>query len=247
MVRRLFTPKWILVHVGVASLVVLMVNLGFWQLRRLDEKRTFNATVTERTIEPVAKLDAVLTTPTRATDVQWRRVSVSGTYDSSGAVTVVNRSQDSTAGVDSLVPLKLDDGRLVLVSRGFVPLALAVPPPPSGPVEVTGYLRTTQTRSALGAVDSTDPSATEFQRFDVQLISQRFDGPVVPMWIQLIKESPSPADQWPARVPLPELTEGPHLSYAIQWFFFSMTAVTAWIVVVRRRLKESARPSEPGN
>lgn len=239
MVRRLFTPKWILVHVGVCALVVLMVNLGFWQLRRLDEKRTFNATVSARTVEPVAPLDAVLTPDGRASDAQWRRVTVTGTYEADGAVTIVNRSQDSTAGVDSLVPLRMSDNRVVLVSRGFVPLALAVPAPPTGTVEVTGYLRTTQTRTALGAVDSTDPSTTEFQRFDVQLIARRVSGDVVPMWIQLIAESPSPANEWPARVPLPELTEGPHLSYAIQWFFFSLTAVTAWVVVVRRRLRET--------
>lgn len=238
MVRRLFTPKWMLVHVGVITLVVLMVNLGFWQLRRLDEKRAFNSMITARTGQTTAPLDSVLTPTADPSAVQWRRVTVTGTYDPSGAVTIVNRSQDNTAGVDSLVPLRLDGDRTVLVSRGFVPLALGVPTPPAGPVEVTGYLRTTQTRSALGAIDSTDPKTTEFQRFDVRLIARRIDGDVLPMWIQSIVESPAPRDEWPARVPLPELTEGPHLSYAVQWFFFSLTAVTAWIVVVRRRLHD---------
>lgn len=232
-------------HVAVWSLVVLMVNLGFWQLRRLDEKKIFNASVTARTVQPIVALDDVLGPSTEPGDVEWRRITVSGTYEPSKAVTIVNRSQDGTAGVDSLVPLRLADGRVILTSRGFVPLALPVPTAPSGDVTVTGYLRKTQTRSALGAIDSSDPTATEFQRFDVQLIGKRIAGQVAPMWIQLSSESPAPASDWPARVPLPELTEGSHLSYAVQWFFFSATALVAWIVVIRRRLAEPHPRPEP--
>lgn len=240
MVRRLFTPKWIAIHLAVLVLVATMVNLGLWQLRRLDEKRTFNALVMDRTREPVADVESLW--PSNPTDPntvsEWRRLRATGTYLASQSVTVINRSQDGVAGYDSVVPLLLDDGRTVLVNRGFVPLATAQPAPPEGTVTITGFMRQTQKRSALGAIDSTDVTSTEFQRFDVPLISKRLSGEVLPFFVQVITEDPRPPGQWPSPVRLPELSEGPHLSYAFQWFFFCLVALTAWGVVIRRRLAE---------
>ena len=244
--RRLFTPRWILIHLGVAALVFLMVNLAFWQLRRLDEKRTFNATLTAATELPVTELFRTSSWKTTTAPVtEWSRVVVEGTYDMSHAVTIVNRSQDGTAGYDTLVPLVLRDGRVLFVNRGYVPLARPVPSPPSGTVSVMGYVRATQTRGTLGAIDSSDPGTTEFQRFDIELIARRLDSPHFPWFLQRVKESPVQEGQWPATVALPELTEGPHLSYAVQWFFFSAVAIAAWTVVVRRRLREPLSP--PGS
>lgn len=240
MLRRLLTPRRMLVHLGVVLLVVTMVNLGFWQLRRLDEKRAFNAAVTARTAEPVEELSHVLRQGTDPADVEWRRVHVTGSYDPAEAVVLVNRSQDGTAGVDSLVPLRTADGTVVLVNRGFVPLALPVPDPPDGELTVVGYLRATQRRRALGAVDSSDTTTREFQRVDVQRIARQVEGTIAPMWLQLSAESPAPEAQWPARVSMPELNEGPHLSYAIQWFFFSATALVGWVVAMRKSLRAEA-------
>lgn len=247
MVRRLFTPKWIAIHVTVLTLIVTMVNLGLWQLRRLDEKRTFNALVIERTREPVEAISSLW--PTNPVDpnavTEWTRISATGTFVPGKSVTVINRSQDGVAGYDSVVPLQLEDGRMVLVNRGFVPLATAQPSPPNGTVTITGYIRASQRRSTLGPIDSTDPSSIEFQRFDVPLISKRLTGEVAPFFVQVISEDPKSPSQWPSPVRLPELSEGPHLSYAFQWFFFCLVALTAWIIVSRRRLTEpiSAPPA----
>ena len=43
--RRLGSPGWVASHLFVAAMVVLMVNLGFWQLRRLDERQVDNAAI----------------------------------------------------------------------------------------------------------------------------------------------------------------------------------------------------------
>jgi len=109
---------------------------------------------------------------------------------------------------------------------------------PSQPIQVLGYLRQSQNRSALGAVDSSDKDATEFQRFDIPRISQVMTGNVAPMFLQRIKETPSNNEQWPATVALPALSEGTHFSYAMQWFFFSLVALAAWVIVIRRKLLE---------
>ena len=243
--RRLATPRWLLVHSLVVALVVLMVNLGLWQLRRLDDKRALNSAVAERSVAPVADIgDLVPAGVDNDAPLEWRRVTARGTWEPSRAVTILNRSADGVAGVHSVVPLRLVDGRWLLVNRGFVPLAESIPLP-DGEVTVAGYLRPGETRGALGAVDSTDPSITEFQRLDIALISTRLDGPGVPMWVQLVDQSPRASTTWPAAIPLPEPDEGPHLSYAFQWFFFSLVAVTGWVVAMRRSMRpETATTSD---
>lgn len=230
---------------GVAALVVLMVNLGSWQLRRLDEKRTFNALVTSRSALPVTELSR-LPRPIEPSGTEWLRVSVQGEYDPTMALRVVNRSQDGAAGYDQVVPLRTQEFGRIIVNRGFLPLSGNVSAAiPQGKVEVVGYLRASQKRGALGAVDSTDKENVDFQRFDIPLMSRRFDSPVFAMYLQRIKESPMPEGEWPALVAFPELSEGPHQSYAVQWFFFSTVAVAAWIVVVRRKWRAGA-VSPPG-
>jgi cytochrome oxidase assembly protein ShyY1 len=242
--RRLFTPRWILVHLGVTLLVFVMINLGFWQLRRLDEKKTFNARVTAQIAAPVS--DYTHGIPTSLAP-EWSRVQLAGHYDETHAITIINRSQDGSAGYDIAVPFINDDGSMILVNRGFVPLAVKHPATPPGSIRIVGYLRKTQSRSAVGAIDSTAPGNTEFQRFDLPLIAKATDKSLLnTMYLQLIKESVSSQTKWPATVAMPTLDEGPHLSYAVQWFFFSATALTAWVLVVRRKLRESASgPSAP--
>lgn len=241
MLRGLLRPKWIAVHLGVAAMVVLMVTLGFWQLRRLDEKRQFNAVVTTRSQMPVEELGAAVNGGTGADalpagGLEWRRVSVQGSYDFTKAVRVVNRSQDGMAGFDQVVPLRTEEFGWVIVNRGFVPLAVTVvPSEPAGRLTVAGYLRLSQKRGALGAVDSTDTSNRDFQRFDIPLMSRQLDGETFPMYVQMVEESPRTESAWPTTVAFPELSEGPHQSYAVQWFFFSCVALAAWAVVVRRK------------
>ncbi len=235
MVRKLFTPRWILIHLGVALLIFTMINLGMWQLRRLDEKRTLNSAVAKRTELPVV----ALSTDNVSSLGEWQRVSLEGSYISNKSVTIVNRSNNGTAGYNSAVPFRTEFGAVVLVNRGFVPLTIKSPTPPAGQLTLVGYLRTSQSRSALGAVDSSDPSATEFQRFDIPLIMKHVEAEPFPMYVQLIKELPDPLQDLPTKVALPEPSEGSHMSYAAQWFFFSSVALAAWIVVIRRRLRDT--------
>lgn len=241
MFGHLLRPRWIALHVGVAALVVLMVNLGFWQLRRLDERRDFNREVSTRSEQsPVPLADIVL-----GDGAEWRTVSVTGTYLTAEAVTVVNRSQNGSAGVMSVVPLRTTDGRIVLVNRGFVPLGTDVPTAPSGEIDVVGYLRSSQTRSGVELGDSLDPSNTEFQRYDVDLIAASIDpaarsgDEVSTMYVQLAGETPDDGVDLPDPATMPVLDEGPHLSYAVQWYFFSLCALAGWAVVVGREIRDA--------
>lgn len=193
---------------------------------------------------PVTELSR-LQDPT-ATNQEWRRIAVQGTYDMAKAVRVVNRSQSGMAGYDQVVPIRTDAFGWIIVNRGFVPLsANATPTAPTDPVTVVGYLRVTQKRGALGAIDSTDAANKDFQRFDIPLMAKQLDGNVFPLYLQMFKESPSTPGDWPTPVAFPELSEGPHQSYAFQWFFFSTVAMAAWVVVVRRKWRGDSVSSSP--
>lgn len=248
MFGHLLRPRWLALHLGVAALVVLMVNLGFWQLRRLDERRDFNREVSSRTERaPVPLADVPLDGADSDSSAEWSVVTASGVYIGSEAVTVVNRSQNGAAGVMSVVPLLVAPGEIVLVNRGFVPLGTEVPDAPAGRVDIVAYLRQPQTRSGVAPADTDDPSNTEFQRYDVELIAASIDpvardgADVLPLYLQLAAENPDDGNDLPDPATMPVLDEGPHLSYAVQWYFFSLCALAGWGTVVGREIRDARR------
>jgi cytochrome oxidase assembly protein ShyY1 len=240
--RRFLTPRFVALHLLVVVLVVVMVNLGFWQLSRLDEKRAANAIIEARADDTPVEVSTLRSGGVLDPDAnEWRPVVISGSYDTAKSVTVLNRSSEGIAGTHSVVPFRSDEGRWIWVNRGFVPLAEATPVAPTGSITVIGHLKRSEKRGTLGAVDSTDADTVEFQRLDVPLLNRLLtadDGSVETMFLLLAKETPETSDTWPARIPLPPLDEGSHLSYAGQWFLFSAVAVGGWLVIVRRTIRQ---------
>ena len=98
--RFLLSPRWLLSHLFVLLLVVTMVSLGFWQLRRLDEKRDRNALIEARMEQPVEPVEDVLApgAEPRSATPGSAQVTATGTYDDDATVIVRNRSQDGVAG-----------------------------------------------------------------------------------------------------------------------------------------------------
>ena len=212
------SPRWVLSHLVVLGLVVLMVSLGFWQLRRLDERRQFNALVRQRTEEaPVAVGDAL-------DDPRFRLVTASGRYDEAATV-LVRRNQAGAPGAWVVTPLRLADGVSVVgVLRGFVGSGsdggLVAPPAPPGEVEVEGQ---------AVVIDRLDQAARR------ALEGVAGSEGALPVLIQLTTSAPP--DDALTRVPPPELDEGPHLSYAVQWFVFSIVGLVGYPLVLRQQAR----------
>ena len=245
-------PKWIAFHLLVLCGCVALFSLGLWQLRRLDERQSFNATVEQRFNEPVVSLDLLVPegmvnesdgAEALASSVEWRAVTISGTYLPEHELRVVNRSQNGRAGDNLVVPLKLDDGRVLLVSRGFIPLGVEDPELPGITVEVTGRLHPSQERSLLGAKDPTEGVLTEVQRIDLMRLDPQIPGDLLPVYMDLLSSVPPEAPGIPEPVIAPDLSEGNHLSYAIQWFTFSIAVVAGWAVALRVSWRRALRPS----
>lgn len=257
MYRFLTRPKWIAFHALMLGLVVTMVNLGFWQLRRLHERRDQNHTISQREAMSTTPLDSVLTTSLgrhgeAVRDAEWRPVSASGHYDAAHQLLIRNRSNASgQGGYHVVTPLVVDgrtDGAVLLVNRGWIDRSAetSVPAPASGTVTITGRVRVTQQRGLLGPHDPATGTLTQLARVDLDRIATQTSTPIYPAYVELLTQQPSTTGADPTLVPSPELDEGPHLSYAIQWFLFSSFVVIGWVIAVRRSAQAAAQPPDEG-
>lgn len=233
----LFRPRWIAFHLLVIVTIIAMINLGFWQLRRLEQRRDFNEQVSSRIDLPAEPLDDVVGATTDPDSVEWRAVEADGTYLPAEQFVVVNRSQGGRAGDLVVTPLQLDDGRILLVERGFLPLDTDSAPAPAGDVEIVGRLRPSQERRRGQLSDPAEGDLSEVQRIDIDRLAPQLPGTVVPMYVELVSSTPAEAGPFPEPIQVPELDEGPHLSYAVQWFIFSVCVAVGWVLAVRHSVR----------
>lgn len=238
MYRFALSPKWFAAHVLVAALAVTFVNLGLWQLRRLDARRTHNALVRERTrYDPVPVESALDLGGERAA---YRRVLAEGTYEPSREVILLSRAKDGRPGNHVLTPLRTDAGTLLVVDRGWVPFEMNSAPvaaasPPPGEVRVTGMLLPADRKRSFGS--EPDPGTGVVGRVDLAALRRRLGGPVAPVYLLLTQQSPPPR-ALPEPAPPPDLGDGPHLSYAVQWFSFAAIAIIGYGAVLRRAARQ---------
>lgn len=251
--RFALKPKWILSHLLVLILVVSMIGAMFWQISRLHEKQARNAKVEARTDEPEVDV-ASLVEPgqyDRAKGFEFRRVTATGTYRADQQVLVRSRSRNGAPGSWVLTPLVLANGDAVTVNRGWIPNSgqlQSVPAryaPATGTVTVTGLARRTESRGSFGSRDPASGILTDLARADLKRLDQQVPEDLLPIYVQLETQDPEITDADPTPVPMPELDEGPHLSYAIQWAIFSTIAIVGYALILRRKAREIERAAGP--
>ena len=142
-VRR---PKWLAGHLLALVAIVGFINLGFWQLRRHDERQVVNATISERMVEAPAALSDLLATYGEDPDsLEYRRATVTGSYLVDEEVLWQARTLNGRSGHDVLTPLEVGE-RALIIDRGWVAIDAADPAvdgaePPAGEVTVVGVIR----------------------------------------------------------------------------------------------------------
>ena len=242
----LLTRRWIILTVVVLVAVVVMVALGFWQLRRLHSVREDNAKVEARLGRPAEPLQFVLGPGVSPSSVVFRRVSVTGRYDRVSEVLLRNRSQDGEPGSHVLTPLRMADGRAVIVDRGWIPIDLTAEqeeqtrPPVLQPVTVVGVLFASERKSVFAPSIPATGRVTTVPRVDVARIAKQLEYPVVPLYLRLATQTPPQAGELPVPPGPPDLSEGPHLSYAVQWFLFATVALATYGALLRRERRRVA-------
>ena len=224
----LVSRRWVLFALVVAALAYAAWWLGGWQFDRLEERRDRNALVERNEEAPVAPVEDVLA-PGREVDPddQWRVVEATGTYAVEDTVVVRYRTREGAAGVDVVVPLETASGTSLLVDRGWMATdnrgleVTEVPDPPQGEVTVTGWVRV----DATG--DSTSVSDQSTRAIDSSEIGPALDREVYGGFVDLRSEDPAAADPLAPAEP-PELDDGPHFFYGLQWWFFGLLALVGF-------------------
>lgn len=242
MYKFLLTPKWIALHVACLLGIGLMVTAGFWQLGRYHQRQDFKAEVQLRTEAEPVPFETLAGQP--PADIEWRAVEATGTYLADPQFQVVNVSQGGVSGTDAVNGLLLRDGTVLIINRGFVPGADALPPAPEGEVTITGRVRKSQTAKLGAGTDDGSQRLTQIRRVDLDALSQQFDQTTQPVYLDQLDMRYEPANMQP--IAPPDLDGGPpHLSYTFQWFLFSIAVVVGWVLAVRNGVNErSGKPKK---
>ncbi len=228
-------PRWLVGHAIALIAIVAFANLGMWQLRRHDERRALDQVVAARIEAPPLDLSSL--GEWDIDELEYRQVRVSGTFDLAGEVVLQARSFQGRSGHNVLTPLVLEEGRAVIVNRGWVPIDIEGPPvvgagPPPGEVAVVGVARRPERRTGFGPADSAEDRPERISRIDVARLAQQSSHALEPFYLQLV--APDPPEGFPLLLDLPEPGGGPpHLSYAVQWFAFTGVVVIGYPLLLR--------------
>ncbi|HKX75721.1 MAG TPA: SURF1 family protein [Acidimicrobiia bacterium] len=218
-------------HLLVVVLCVGFVNLGFWQLRRAEERQLENQVLASRfeaEARPVEEL--VLGAAADVDSLRLRRAFARGEFQPQHEILVRSQVHEGAAGFHVVTPLLLDEGTALLVNRGWVPLQFDQVPspvsPPTGEVLVEGWLELSQPSTA----DDSDPHMV--RTVDIAQMQAAVPWRLQPVY--LVDESGG-GEGLPAPLHPPDLNDpGPHLIYAWQWFAFALIGVVGYGFLLRR-------------
>jgi cytochrome oxidase assembly protein ShyY1 len=221
--------------------------LSWWQWSRRAEAVTEIQRV-ERNYdaEPRAVDEVLGALDAWSDDDEWTPVVLEGEYLADAQLLVRNRVLGGQPGFEQLVPLRLSDGTLFVVDRGWLPLGDGsdatpdtIPQPPDGQVTVIARLR-----GAEPALPGRSAPAGQIPSIDVATIVEQSDAPgYTAAYGQLASEDPA-VDEMPIAAARPQEDEGPHLSYALQWIAFGVLAFIGLFWAWRRERRIAALPAE---
>ncbi|MDX1600317.1 MAG: SURF1 family protein [Anaerolineales bacterium] len=208
------------------------IRLGFWQLSRLQERRDRNqeirAGLQDERIELTEAVSSESVEP-------FRRIRARGRFDSAHQVVLTARSYQNQSGVHLVTPLRLvESDTAVLVDRGWLPLEERSPEDldaysVEGVVEVEGVTLPSQSQPQIflfppPPTGTPQDPRTSWPALDVSAISGQIPYHLISVYVAVTEPVPEGASS-PIPDPGLELSEGPHLGYAIQWFSFALIAL----------------------
>lgn len=232
--RSFFRGRWLIATVLVLIAVGVMVRLGVWQLHRLEGRRAANAVIARQLSEPPIAIDAQTAGTVDPNILSFRRVSLRGDWDYAHEMELRYRSYDGQAGIHLLTPLRLTGSdTYVLVDRGWIPYQQAGPtgrqPYDSG---AGGAIEGLIYASIAQPSRSTDPGV--FSQVDLGAIGAQLPYPIQPYWVQRLPAGTNETP--PISEGLPDLSDGSHLGYMLQWWAFALTLLITYVFFVNQTL-----------
>ena len=224
---------WALFKTLVALLLIIFCLWGSqWQYHRGVDRHARNAVIEERIAKPPIEL---ITVAGNLPDYEWQTVSTAGTFDTDKQILLRNRYNDGKYGYEVLTLFKSSENKNFWVDRGWVEAgATATTPPvvtplPQGVVSITGRLRLDSSlpRGSFFALPGKGEGLVSELNAQSQLDTQKF-------YIDLLSGSDTSLTP-EVTAKLPELSDGPHMAYALQWIFFGGLVIYGRILIRRTR------------
>lgn len=259
MIKALVSRRYILMTLLVIAAMAVMARLGVWQLERREQRIARNADLAAKLeAAPIslntAALAAAWPLPEDRAEVRNLPAEAMGEYDFDNQLLLVQQNYREMPGAHLVTPLVLEGGsQAVLVDRGWIPFDDVQTgrwqqyDATRGPVTIRGRVQPSQILFGRAAEQASASSAaqqakTEWYRIDIGAIQSQLPYQLLPVYLL---EAPGPEGNiaLPYRIePEVDLTEGPHLGYAAQWFAFAVVAGVVYVGVVRARLRKEQAP-----
>lgn len=223
--RFAFSRRWFGYLAMAIVFALACVALSNWQFARKAETKAANDLInTNYARTPVAIDDILPKLDSWSDGVTWTPVTVTGTYNVDEQLLVRNRTYNGNPGFEVLTPLTLANGSIFVVDRGWVSIGDktdhpdSVPTPPAGTVTVVARVQPSE-----AALPGRNAPKGEVPEIDLNQIAKLYGHSTYTGAYGLMDhETPSAAGGRPVAAIKPQLDEGLHLSYALQWIFFAL-------------------------
>lgn len=219
-----FSRRWAGYLAMATAFAIVCCLLGVWQLNRRAEAWQEIDRIDNNYSSAAVPLDDVLQSLEAFDNSEkWTPVLATGVYLRDEQILVRNRPYNGRPGFTVLTPLLMSNGSVFIVDRGWVPPGDAkdtpdfIPEAPAGTVSVEARLK-----AAEPSIPGRSAPAGQVATVELTIVAEMLDRPTYTgAYGLLVSEDPS-AEQRPAEAKKPARDEGPHLSYALQWFVFAI-------------------------
>jgi surfeit locus 1 family protein len=225
----------------------VLVALGSWQIQRKAWKEQLVATLMERLQAPPVALPPPATWPTldQASN-EYRRVTFNAELETTKEALVFAtasafRPDVKGQGFWIFAPARLADGSVVVLNRGFVPVAEAKTMPnrvTPGVVEITGTIRWPEA-SHWFTPNANPAENLWFVRDPIPIAATKGWGPIAPFYVE--QESPVPPGGWPQPGKLVPSLPDNHLQYAVTWYGLAIVLAVLFVVWAVKSGREGQR------
>jgi cytochrome oxidase assembly protein ShyY1 len=224
---------------GVAILLILgCLWASQWQFHRGIARQDRNATIESKIDLPAVELSEAVQNPN---SYEWRQVLVTGKFDSTKQILLRNRYFEGKYGFEALTAFRASTGETFWVDRGWVQAGATateqpeLPATPTGEVRITGRMRLDRSlpQGKFFAIP-TGKKGGLISEANAQA-SNTSKGIDSPFYLDLLSGD-DPLLTPKVEAALPELSDGPHMAYALQWLFFGGLVVYGRFLIRREVL-----------
>lgn len=215
-----------------AVMIAVLLALGTWQLERREWKRDLIADVGARMAGPAVALPAP---PVDAAALRYRPIRIQGRFLHDRELYLEARSHEGQAGLHVVTPFELDDGRVLLVDRGWVPPERRAPETRAegqvaGRIELTAYLWTGGWKGYAFLRPENDPAGNAWVWMDLPRMAESAGLADAETGYYLVAgPAPNPGGLPIGRAPGVDLRNN-HLEYALTWYALAFALLVIYLL-----------------